>query len=227
MKINTFEVEQYECLQAGDFIDRPIPDCDDSKENAAQWIEQNMKLLQFLVHTYAKDGDFEDIFQEACLTAFTAYSKYDKNRVDCKLSTFISECVRRRIWMIHREENAQFRTADVIHFEDYYKQAQRVAMSNSSLYDDVLTEPDYDFVSSEVSTERQALAKVQLAEVDSIVRTYFNQTQGTIIKLTAIGESQQEISKCLGISQSRVSVYLNEARETIRHYLENKEACLA
>lgn len=168
-------------------------------------------LLGKVQVTYGNIND-DDLRQELCITAAHAIARYDALRIDVKLTTFVWERCQRRVYELHRSQNAGKRkqSTEPISFERLMKQGafdgEEPSDGGAPRYRTFAYDPGRDI-------ERQE-AKILAREIlDEVGLTG---TQRQVISQSMNGVPQSVIAKQLGFSQSKISKIYNEALDMLR-----------
>lgn len=200
-------------------------------DEATQWIIDSEKYINYLVMQYRPDrimATHDDLMQTAKLAAWKAFDKYDNNRVDVLISTYLWAVMSNAIKEVFRKTQAQKRQAEnhAIYIEDMvksyrYESSLEAEAINTALEDNGCT------IGVMISAEDSVIDSVEEQEAVSYWRTKIDSLPRQlkeIMLLTLKGKKQIEIAAELGISQSSVSAKLKQSRAILAQYRTKRGA---
>ena len=181
------------------------------KEEAADWLETHKELIGFLVNQYNVRGTIDsadDLYQEASIAAWEAFSTFDENRVDIMLETYLFVVMDNAIKDVFRKHKALKRRAqkDAVYFVDMANQQGLEELKTMECVMGVCESAEKLFEEKEFETTwRERINALP-------------ESLKTVMKLHITGMTQVQIAKKLGISQGSVSGRLNKARSMLYKY---------
>lgn len=191
---------------------------------SGEWFERHEGLVWKAVHDAAPSNAIEpeDLFQDACVAIVRAYPKFNHDRNDARLTTYLYQVALNAVRMRFREQKALARGANVKTYslEDCieWNHHRRVVNSTDeywgeSCLEDFLPQLDEDRYAS---TEGIAIQKLAIDDLLNSLKHELDPLEYSILTKLSCGYSQDVIAKEEGLSQPTISKYVQSARKKAR-----------